>query len=281
MASMKSPWLRTVWRLVRFGLAFYLTIILFTMLFENAMIFPAPRYPQGDWDPSDLQLEDVDFLSDDGTRLHGWYLSRPQPRGYLLYCHGNGDFVPNLGHYADLLRKRYQLAVFIFDYRGYGKSEGRPNEAGVIADARAARDWLATAGEVPVSEIILMGRSLGGAVAVELASQSDARALLLESTFTSMPDVAAYHFPWLPVRRLMRTQLNSLEKIKNYHGPLIQSHGTDDQIVPFELGKRLFEAAPGEKQFFTLTGATHNEPQPSSYYDALDEFLARICGEHP
>jgi fermentation-respiration switch protein FrsA (DUF1100 family) len=259
-------------------LVLYLILIVFGMLFENRMIFPAPRYPLGDWEPAGLQREEVHFTSDDGTRLHGWYLGLPEPRGYLLYCHGNGDFVPNLGHYADRLRRRYQLSVFVFDYRGYGKSEGRPHEAGVMADARAARQWLASTGNVPISEVILMGRSLGGAVAVELAAQSGARALVLESTFTSMPDVASYHFPWLPVRQIMATRMNSLDKIKEYHGPLLQSHGTEDEIVPFVLGQRLFEAAPGPKQFIPLPGLGHNEPQPPFYDVALAAFLDEVCG---
>jgi fermentation-respiration switch protein FrsA (DUF1100 family) len=265
-------------QLIRWGLILYLGILLFCMLFENAFIFPAPRFPRGDWNPSDLQFEDVQFSSQDGTRLHGWYFAHPQPRAVLLYCHGNGDFVPNLGDHADLLRVRYQLSVLVFDYRGYGKSGGRPNEAGVLADARAARDWLARTCELAPTEVVLMGRSLGGAVAVDLAAEAGCRALVLESTFTSMPDVAAYHFPWLPVRRLMRTQLNSEQRIQGYGGPLLQSHGTKDEVVPFELGKRLFDAAPGQKQFIPLTGGRHNDPQPPLYYEILGSFLDHILG---
>lgn len=274
-ARRRKPW-RVALGAAGCVLIAYTVVALAYMWFEEAIIFPAPRYPQGDWDPPGLDFEDVHFTSADGTKLHGWYLPHPQPRGHLLYCHGNADFVPNLGTYADMLRQRYQLSVFIFDYRGYGRSDGKPNEPGVLADARAALEWLAQAGDVAPGDVVLMGRSLGGAVAVDLASQFDSRGLVLENTFTSLPDVGAIHFWWLPVRRLMRTQFNALERIQQYPGPLLSSHGTADEIVPYALGKRLFRAAPGTKQFIGIAGARHNDPQPPSYYDALGDFLDRV-----
>ena len=149
-------------------------------------------------------------------------------------------------------------AVLVFDYRGYGKSEGKPDEPGVLADARAARTWLAEKAGVAENRIVLMGESLGGAVAVDLAADG-ARALILENTFSSMPDVAAYHYPWLPVRLLMRTQFNSVAKIRSYHGPLYQSHGDRDSIVPLQLARRLFDAANEPKRFLLVEGADHND----------------------
>lgn len=268
--------LRVAGRVIRYVLVVYLSLVLVTMWFEESIVFPAPRYPQGDWDPPGLPHRDVRFTSEDGTRLHGWFFGHPEPRGHLLYCHGNADFVPNLGTYADMLRQRYRLSVLVFDYRGYGRSEGTPNESGVLADARAALAWLAETGKVADHEVVLMGRSLGGAVAVDLAARSGARALILENTFTSAPDVGAHHFRWLPVRLLMRTQLNALARIPDYRGPLLQSHGTADEVVPLGLGERLFDAAPGPKQFVAIPGARHNDPQPMSYYDTLGEFLDHV-----
>src|SRR5208283_3409033 len=116
------------------------------------------------------------------------------------------------------------VSVLVFDYRGYGKSEGKPDEPGVLADARAARTWLAQKSGVAENRVVLMGESLGGAVAVDLAADG-ARALILENTFSSMADVAAFHYPWAPVRLLMRTQFNSAAKIRSYRGPVFQSHG--------------------------------------------------------
>jgi len=265
---------RAVWRIARVGLIAYLLVLLGLMLLENHLIFFPAKYPVGNWQPDDLDVEDAYFTAADGTRLHGWYLEHPHPRGHVLFAHGNAG---NITWRAEILRQlhdRLGVSVLIFDYRGYGRSEGSPNEEGVLADARAARRWLARRADIDEQSIILLGRSIGGAVVVDLAARDGARALVLESTFTSLPDVAVGHYPWAPVRWLMRTRLNSLEKIQNYHGPLLMSHGDADRIVPYQLGRRLFEAAPSRnKKFITLRGGDHNDPQPASYYEQLDAFL--------
>lgn len=246
------------------------------MLWEESFIFfPAP-FPQGNWSPAGLPFEDALFQATDGTRLHGWYVKHPASRGAVLYCHGNAG---NITHRADVLRSLYhrvQVSVLIFDYRGYGRSEGKPNEAGVLADARAARAWLAQKEGIAENQVVLLGRSLGGAVAVDLAANDGARALVLESTFTSVPDLAAYHYRWLPVRHLLRTQLDSLGKIGRYRGPLLQSHGTADRTVPIQFGQRLFQAAQEPKQFIAIAGADHNDLPPPWYYQAMADFLEKL-----
>ena len=167
--------------------------------------------------------------------------------------------------------------MLILDYRGYGKSEGDPNEQGILQDARAARTWLANHAQINESEIVLLGRSLGGGVAVDLTTDVAPRALILESTFTSMPDVAGVHYPFLPVQLAMKTRLDSLSKIVNYAGPLLHSHGTDDEVIPFELGQRLHAACTSQsKTFLKIEGGTHNDFQPSEYFDAVREFLAGL-----
>jgi len=139
------------------------------------------------------------------------------------------------------------------------------------------RAWLAAREKIPESDIVLMGESIGGAVAVDLAARDGARALILESTFTTLPDAAAFHYPWLPVRWAMRTRFDSLSKIGQYRGPLFMSHGDADSVVPYDLGRRLFEAANEPKQFLDLPGHDHNDPMPPDYYDAVREFLERIA----
>ena len=274
----------TLWRLtgavlwlVRVVLVLYLLMLLMLLLLENALIFPAPRYPTGEWTPQGLGHEEVYFASADGTKLHGWYIEHPAPMGHLLICHGNGE---NVSYMADELRmysQRYQLCVFAFDYRGYGRSGGKPQELGVIADGDAAQAWLAERAGIPQHQIILLGRSLGGAVAVDLASRNGARGLILERTFNRLREVAAVHYPWLPVRRLMRSQFDSERKIARYEGPLLQTHGTADMIVPYELGLQLFKAAPGSpKSFLTVPGGGHNEPHPKVYYEAVGSFLKSL-----
>ena len=261
-----------LFRSVRAFVLLYLIICGLLMFFEESLIFPAPRYPQGNWSPQ-LPFEDVNFSSADGTQLHGWFFEHESPKGYLLYSHGNGDFVPNLASYAHILRERFGYSVFIYDYRGYGKSAGSPNEAGVLADGAAAQQWLADRGGIGVADVVLMGRSLGGGVAVDLAANYGARALIVESTFSSMTDTAAKLYPFVPVRLLLRTRLNSAEKITRYQGPFFQSHGDADQLIPIELGRKLHTATPGPKQFYVISGGGHNDPQPEEYYQLLGRFL--------
>ena len=203
----------------------------------------------------------------------GWYAHHEDARAVVLFCHGNAGNLTQRSHTLAALHDLVGVAVLIFDYRGYGKSEGKPTEDGVLADARAARAWLAEKQAIAQSDVVLMGRSLGGAVAVDLAANDGARALVLESTFSSVPDVAAYHYPWLPVRWILRTRLDSAAKIGDYRGPLLQSHGEADSVVPYRLGQKVFQAAGEPKRFITISGGDHNDAQPTDYYQALIEFL--------
>ena len=251
------------------------------MIFENRLIYFPPNGSFANWQPSHLDFEEANFVASDGTRLHGWYFPHPAPRGYVLYCHGNADFVPNLGDFANELRERYELSTLIWDYRGYGKSEGKPNEKGVLADATAARQWLVEHERgISAADISLMGRSLGGAVAVHLAATGPCRCLILDSTFSSMRDVAAHHYSLLPVRWLMRTRFDSAEKIKGYSGPLLQLHGDKDEVVPIQFGKALFEVATGPKEFFLFRNGDHNGPRPIAFHDRMSEFI-QSQGEPP
>jgi uncharacterized protein len=262
--------------LLRSALLVYAGLVLLMMFFEHSLLFHPARYPDGDWQPPGLTYEDAWFTAADGTKLHGWFVPHDQPRAVILFSHGNAG---NLTHRLDVIRALHdhlRTSVLIFDYRGYGRSEGSPDERGILADARAARAWLASRAGILQGEVVEMGESLGGAVAVDLAAADGARALVLENTFSSAPDVAAAHFPWLPARLLMRTRLDSAAKIANYHGPLLQVHGDNDQIVPFESGRRLFEAANEPKRFVVIPGGDHNDPRTPKFYQVLDEFLDTV-----
>ena len=256
----------------------YLVVLLVMLLLENTLLYPAPRYPLGDWEAADLVHENVWFTSLDGTKLHGWYVEHPQPRAVVLYAHGNGENVAYLTPFLKLLRDDLRLSVFAFDYRGYGRSEGSPNEKGILEDGTAAHLWLAErAGKRP-DEIVLMGRSLGGAVAVDLAARNGARGLVVQNTFTSLPDAAARIYPWAPVHWLMKNRYDSVSKIGLYQGPLLASHGTSDTLVPYELGRKLFDAAPGPKEFFTIDNGDHNQAEAREYYEVLDRWLDSLDG---
>ena len=244
------------------------------MIFENFLIYFPKKYPEGNWQPRGLDVEDASFTAADGTRLHGWYVEHKNPRQVVLFAHGNAGNLADRDGVLRILHDQLRVSVMIFDYRGYGRSDGSPSERGILQDGQAARDWLAERAGIEPHAIVLMGRSLGGAVVAHLAAQDGARGLVLESTFSSLPDVAAVHYWWLPIRWLMKTQLDSASKIHNYHGPLLQSHSHLDEIIPLRIGERLFQAAPSaKKQFVKLTECMHNDPQPDAYYRELDAFL--------
>jgi fermentation-respiration switch protein FrsA (DUF1100 family) len=243
---------------------------------ERASIFQPDKYPAGEWQQTKVLVQDAFFAAADGTKLHGWYARHPQPKGHALLLHGNAGNVTLMADTIRTLNQRHGLAVLALDYRGFGKSEGTPSEEGVLLDARAGRRWLAEKEGIAEKDVILMGQSLGGAVAVDLAAKDGCRGLVLASTFTSMPAVAQHHTPWLPMRWLISTQFNSLEKIQHYHGPLLLAHGEADEVVPYHHGLKLYEAAPGPKRMITSPGGKHNDPLPESYREALDEFIANL-----
>lgn len=243
---------------------------------ERALIYHPSPFPEPDVLPRNLPFEDAWFEAEDGTRLHGWYLGHPQPRAVVMFCHGNAGNIVSRGETLRVLNERHDLAVMTFDYRGYGKSEGKPSERGILQDARAARGWLAERAEIAETDIVLMGRSLGGAVAVDLAAQEGTRGLVLDSTFSSLPEAAAHHLPWIFPGLNMTQRLNSVGKIENYSGPLLQSHGDRDKLIPIELGRKLFEAAGEPKQFVVLPGAGHNDSHPEEYRQVFDKFIASL-----
>ncbi len=242
---------------------------------ELLIFFPA-RFPKGDWAHETLHCEDCWFKSSDGLRLHGWYFPHDGPQAAVLFAHGNAG---NLSHRAGLmqfLHDRFHLSLLIFDYRGYGRSEGMPTVEGVLRDVRAARDYLAAREKIAPTDVVLMGRSLGGAIVIDLAGKEGARGLILESTFSSLKDVAHTHYSPRLVNALMPNRLDSVSQIKKYRGPLLQSHGDADRTIPFSLGKKLFDAANEPKQFVALPGCDHNDRQTDEYYEALDGFFESL-----
>lgn len=243
---------------------------------ERSAVYQPMPYSDKKYGHSPDDVEDIWFAADDGTRLHGWYFESPAPKAAVLYAHGNAGNVSDLWPVLENLRSHHDLSVLAFDYRGYGRSEGVPSESGVLSDARAARACLAKRAGVTEGDIVLMGRSLGGGVVVDLASHDGARGLILESTFTSLPEVAGRQIRWLPVGWLMQNRFDSLAKIGRYQGPLLQSHGNADRLIPYEMGQQLFAAAPGPKQFVTIPGGDHNDSQSGEYYQALDTFIASL-----
>ena len=269
--------MRVVKRLLRIGLIIYLGVLLLLVTLERFLVYPAPPRAEGAWEASSFGLEDAEFVSEDGTKLHGFYAEHPDPVAHLLFCHGNGEHVGFLGDYVAQLSDAMQVSVLAFDYRGYGKSEGKPFEQGVLADGLAAQQWLADRAGIEPGEIVAYGRSLGGAVAVHLAGTTGVRALIVERTFHSMVDIGASQYPWAPVRLLMRNRYPSEDWIRSFDGPLLQLHGSADQLVPIASGRKLHAASPSnDKQFIEVQGMGHNGMTPASFYDEVATLLTRL-----
>jgi uncharacterized protein len=243
---------------------------------ERSLLLHPRAFPAGDWEAADLPHEDAVFTAADGTRLHGWFATPPQPREIVLFCHGNAGNVTSCGWVLDFYRQRLNCAVLVFDYRGFGKSEGTPTETGLVQDARAARQWLAQRTGVEESAIVLVGRSLGGGVAVDLAAKDGARGLVLENTFACMRDVVDNQVgPW-PLGWFLDMKFDSLSLIGKYRGPLLQTHGDADKLIPYEHAYRLFEAANKPKVFIKAPGRGHNDLPTAEYVETLDQFLAQL-----
>lgn len=228
--------------------------------------------------PGDLGLayEDARFAAEDGVRLHGWFVPAPAAPATLLWFHGNAG---NIGHRLEniyLLHHHLGTHVFIFDYRGYGVSGGRPTEEGLYRDARAALAHLRRHPRVRPDRIIFFGRSLGAAVAVELATRERPHGLILESPFLSLRAMGKALFPFLPVNLLVGNRYDSLSRIREIRAPLLILHGDRDEVVPFGQGRALFEAANEPKAFVRLPGAGHNDTYllgGSAYLEAWARFL--------
>lgn len=246
-------------------------------LLENFLLYHPYREIEVTPKAYRIAYEDIHFEAADSVRLHGWYVAPKDPNGpVLLWAHGNAG---NLSHRAEniaLIQKELGAGVFIFDYRGYGKSEGRPGEDGLYADGRAAYAWLVE--RVPPERIFLFGRSLGAAVMVKLAVEGrKARGLILESPFESTLAMGKKMFPFLPVSWIISSKFDNAAMLPEVKLPLFVLHGDKDGIVPFAQGRRLFEAAGSpHKRFFTIEGAGHNDTYfagGAPYWTAWREFL--------
>ena len=288
------------WRIFRISFMAFLGMAAFTMLFEEKFIFFPSRYPSGRWDlPKTVYLHgghagainDCWFTASDGVRLHGWLCSQERVVGnsieqtkdssIILWCHGNAGNITD--RYEQLVEMiRLPADIFLFDYRGYGKSEGKPSEAGLYLDTMAAWNYLVGSCGYRSSQIVIYGNSLGGAVAIDLASRVQAAGLIIQSSFTSIRDMAAATMPFIP-RFLIRTKMNSVDKIPRVSCPKLFIHSPVDEIVPYELGRRLFERAEEPKEFYEVPNAGHNETYIAAgdkYFSRFKEFFERHQQQH-
>ena len=252
-----------------------LTLLLFAL--QSKMLYFPSRWM--DETPGDVGLDytDVTFEAADGVKLHGWFVPAEDARAVILFCHGNAG---NISNRNDTLRifNKLRLSTFIFDYRGYGKSEGKPTEEGTYLDAEGAWKHLTDVKGVRADEIFVSGRSLGAAVAAHLAVKVRPKGLILESAFTSVPDRAAELYPILPIRSICRYSYSTLEAVERTRCPVLIVHSEEDTLIPIHHGRKLYESSgPADKTFLEITG-DHNWGFMTSgkrYTDGLDRFIAK------
>lgn len=237
--------------------------------FEKRHIYYPTRKIEFTPEDINLSFEDIYFDTSDGVRLNGWFIPVDKPRATLIFCHGNGG---NISHRLEKIAmfNRLGLDVFIIDYRGYGKSTGRPSEAGIYLDAKAAYDYLVKEKGLLAKNLIVFGESLGCAAAVDLATKNETAGLILEAPFTSARDMARIIYPFLPTI-FLSVRFDSLAKIGNVSVPKLIIHSRNDEIVPFKLGRKLFDASSQPKEFLEILGG-HN----SAFFDSQDLFVAAI-----
>ena len=255
----------------------YLIICLLAYLFQSQMVHFPDRTQGATPDLLDIKYRDIFFETEDGLTLHAWFVPCERARATILFCHGNAG---NLSHRMESIQIFHEMgfSVFIFDYRGYGRSEGRISESGAYLDARSARRFLVEQLQIDPNVLVYFGRSLGAAVAIELATWHLPVALIAESCFTSVPELGAKVYPWLPVKLLARIYYDSTERVAGLRCPKLFIHSRGDEIVPFALGQRLFQLASEPKLFLEISGS-HNEGFLTSgqiYTDGLKRFFESI-----
>jgi pimeloyl-ACP methyl ester carboxylesterase len=257
--------------------AIYIALVIILTIFQSKLIFFPIRALEASPAAIELAYETVSFATTDGETLTGWFIGNDKSDDVLLFCHGNAG---NISHRLDSIRIFHELglSVFIFDFRGYGESSGKPSEKGTYLDVEAAWRHLTDEREVDPSHIILFGRSLGASIAAYLAKQRPVRALIVESAMTSLPDIGAKIYPFLPVRLMCRFEYPTIDYIGEADCPVLVIHSPDDELMPFEHGERLFAVAREPKQFLRISGG-HNEGfllSSTVYIDGLREYISSL-----
>jgi fermentation-respiration switch protein FrsA (DUF1100 family) len=249
---------------------------------QNSIIYHPVKYPEGLWDTSNMPLpvQDVWFEAKDGVKLHGWYIPREGAVATLLFFHGNAG---NITHRLEnvFFLHHLQLNVFIFDYRGFGRSEGDPDEDDIYLDSQAAYDTVLAQPGVSPDSLFIFGRSLGGTFASYTAIKNPAAGLILESTFTNAEDMADRMLSILP-GWLISSKFDTVGRVSKLKIPKLFIHGTKDNIIPYTLGRELYKAAAEPKEFYSIVGAGHNNTYRvggKDYFDKIKEFIIQTTAK--
>jgi fermentation-respiration switch protein FrsA (DUF1100 family) len=235
--------------------------------------------------PAGTVVEDASIATSDGNTIQGWWLPPADWKpadGAILYMHGNGENLSSCGDALKRWRDELRMGVLGFDYPGYGHSTGKPTEESCYAAAQASFAWLVREKKVAAGDVVLIGQSLGCAMATELASSQRCRMLLTSSAFTSFPDVAQYRYFWIPARYLVHLRFDNLAKIGKVNAPVFITHGKDDHAIPISQGERLYAAVTNEpKRFYAVPGHGHSQPNTAEFYNAVRGFLKETRRENP
>ena len=263
--------------------------MVFIRFIENRSIFHPDKNVYLTPDYRGLKYDDVTFSTEDGLKLNGWFIpgktkSMTADNLFtLLWFHGNAGNISHRLENIKMLYDRVPVNIFIFDYRQYGKSEGKVSEQGTYIDARAALVYLQSREDINHERIIIFGRSVGSGVAVDLAVKGKCCALILETPFTSMKDLAKSLYPFLPIGYILQTKYDSISKIRDIKVPTLIMHGDKDELVPIEQGRKLYEVANEPKEFYTIPGATHNDTYfvgGEKYFNTIRRFVDKLESEN-
>lgn len=261
------------------GIVGILALLLLLYQFQSALIFFPRKDLVGTPASIGIPFESLRLKTSDGVSISAWYVESENPRATILFCHGNGGNISYSLEVIDLFHSM-RFNVLVFDYRGYGESGGTPDEQGMYQDALAAWEYLVRWRGIPPGEIVVVGRSLGGAVAGWLATEVHPRAVVLESAFTSLADIGSTAYPFLPVRLLLRYSYPTVEYVRQLQCPLLVVHSPGDEIIPFSHGERLFAEAVVPKEFLEISGG-HNDGfalSEEQYREGIQGFLERKGG---
>jgi len=253
-------------------------------LLDHQYVYYPGRWQPGDWaGRAKLPLRDVWVTTSDGMKIHGWLVEADGSPGVLLWSHGNAGTIIDRLPVVQALHAR-GLSVLLFDYRGYGQSQGRPSEPGLYRDAEAMYEELTVRRAVAPERVVLFGSSLGAAVATETATRHPAAGLILETPFPSIPAVAQSLYGSLPLHLLLAARYDVVSRLPNVRMPILVIHGDQDRIIPLALGRRVYDVAPQPKSFYVVPGADHNDipwvagPQ---YVQRLREFVEQVTAGRP